>query len=294
MIFLDKQLDFLYFFQSFRTPFFTSFFSFLNFFDTDLFAFCFVVFVWMGVSTVWGKRLAFLLILDAWVNYIAKITFCLPRPFVFDSTLSLVEVGTRYGCPSGGAQMSLLLGLVMGYAFKKKIAWIVGISYGLLIGFSRLFLGVHFPLDVLSGWFLAGCMFYLFIRYMHVVELYLQKHALYALLLTIFSALAISVIFLHTPTVGRMIMAISLAMGIFIAYRMDSGGLPRVSFLFSFIRGIFGIFSSLFIYWLSFSFSGRSFIGIFFSGLWVSFFFEKAYHFFNSMLYPENVDAELE
>ena len=35
---------------------------------------------------------------------------------------------------------------------KKKILWVIGISMALLIGLSRVALGVHYPTDVLFGW----------------------------------------------------------------------------------------------------------------------------------------------
>jgi hypothetical protein len=46
--------------------------------------------------------------------------------------------------------------LFIAYAIKKRWAWIVALALVLLISLSRLYLGVHFTIDVIGGWIIGG------------------------------------------------------------------------------------------------------------------------------------------
>ncbi len=89
-----------------------------------------------------------------------------PRP-------ELVEHGTRVynaSFPSGHSMMAAMVYLTLGILLartqpKKRVrAFIVTISIGitLLVGISRVYLGVHWPTDVLAGWTLGGAWAVLF------------------------------------------------------------------------------------------------------------------------------------
>lgn len=88
-----------------------------------------------------------------------KDTYARPRPKVVPHLV----VESSYSFPSGHAKMSaviyLTLGAILAANSKRrlvKIFWIsLAIGLTLLIGCSRVYLGVHHPSDVLAGW-LAG------------------------------------------------------------------------------------------------------------------------------------------
>lgn len=86
------------------------------------------------------------------INQFLKLVFRIPRPWVLDPDFSAVEGAVPeaqgYSFPSGHTQNAV--GTFGGIAFLAKKNWlkIVGICLCVLIPFSRMYLGVHTPLDV--------------------------------------------------------------------------------------------------------------------------------------------------
>jgi membrane-associated phospholipid phosphatase len=52
--------------------------------------------------------------------------------------------------------IALLLGLTAAKPLVRRLVVIIGCLLALLIGWSRSYLGDHWPTDVLAGWFLAA------------------------------------------------------------------------------------------------------------------------------------------
>ena len=85
-------------------------------------------------------------------NQWLKIAFRIPRPWVLDPNFEIVEsareAATGYSFPSGHTQSAV--GTFGGIARMTKVKWLRGacIAIALLVSFSRMYLGVHTPLDV--------------------------------------------------------------------------------------------------------------------------------------------------
>lgn len=101
-----------------------------------------------------GIRLGTAVLLSAWLNSAVKNVLKQPRPYQLDPSVGRA-VENSYGIPSGHAQGSLTFWGIVGGWIRQPAGLILAIVLPLLIGFSRLYLGVHFPTDVLAGWFLA-------------------------------------------------------------------------------------------------------------------------------------------
>jgi undecaprenyl-diphosphatase len=119
----------------------------------------------IGFLLMDGKRGAALFVLVAvaggsLLTTLAKLAFARPRP---ELVAHLVEVSS-YSFPSGHAMSSAVTYLTLGallartQARKRIKAYLLGVAVvlTLMIGTSRVYLGVHYPSDVLAGWSLGA------------------------------------------------------------------------------------------------------------------------------------------
>ncbi len=175
--FHERQLQFMVDLVSYRSQFFNPLFMALNYVDTMYFVFLIVPFIWVGFSFRWGIRLFYLMLISMLINTSLKLFFGWPRPCHDLAELGLYQLKS-FGFPSGGAQNSVLLGGLIAYYWKYKYAVVLGVLYALLISFSRLYLGVHYPVDVLGGWIIGGTLLFLFIKTIDPIEKFLKKRRL--------------------------------------------------------------------------------------------------------------------
>jgi len=89
-------------------------------------------------------------------NFFLKLVFERSRPELWTR---LVEEQS-FSFPSGHAMASMALGLtivLLTWNTRWRAAAVIGaIVYVLFIGFSRLYLGVHYPTDILAGWLVSS------------------------------------------------------------------------------------------------------------------------------------------
>jgi undecaprenyl-diphosphatase len=92
----------------------------------------------------------------ALLNVVLKLIFERIRPNLWEQLI----VETSFSFPSGHAMISSALALSIIYIFwATKYRWaalVLGGLFIVIIGFSRLYLGVHYPTDILAGWIVSG------------------------------------------------------------------------------------------------------------------------------------------
>lgn len=88
-------------------------------------------------------------------NLLLKNIVARPRPFAeIEALIPLIAKPTDFSFPSGHTTASFAVALVMLRMLPKKIG-IPAVVLSALVAFSRLYLGVHYPTDVLTGFVVA-------------------------------------------------------------------------------------------------------------------------------------------
>ncbi|MDR2539133.1 MAG: phosphatase PAP2 family protein [Chlamydiales bacterium] len=263
------ELDLIHFIQRFRNPVFDEVFIWLDFFDRPAFFFILIPTIWLIYGSKTGARLFYLLMSSAFINHTLKQLFLSPRPFTLDPSVGIIHVG-GYGFPSGAAQTVILLSMLFLSSSKSNGRYFLAFSYVFLVSFSRVYLGIHFPSDILGGW-LVG--FALWTLYKHVYPL---LENLRPVILFLMSQLVIIPVFILQHFISPIyICNIGIAMGLFISYYYKLPWRPPLGYKERMLSAGIGILGALFSYGpvLIFSISCSKicfFLGNFLSGLWVS------------------------
>ncbi len=145
-------MEVLYWLESIRNPVLDTLMLIFTEFGNE------VLFIAAGMIMFWciDKKQGYYILLagffGVYINQFLKITCRIPRPWVQDPNFTIVEAAreaaTGYSFPSGHTQTAV--GCWGALAICRKETWvrIVGISLALLVPFTRMYLGVHTPLDV--------------------------------------------------------------------------------------------------------------------------------------------------
>jgi len=109
-----------------------------------------------------GVRLGVLFLLSGWCNNTLKDWWQQPRPFEFEATVQLFHA-RGYGLPSGHSQSAVVFWGLLAHWKPSVLKWGFAIVAIFLIGFSRIYLGVHFPTDVFAGWLIGAILLSLYL-----------------------------------------------------------------------------------------------------------------------------------
>ena len=164
----DSFDNFIYGIVTFnKSDFLTGFYKFVTYFASEVMIILVSLIFFLFLKR---KRYGVLVILNAVIifalNVCLKLIFMRERPF---DLMIITENG--YSFPSGHAMASFgfygfIIYLIWGMNFDKKAKIIFSILLGLLIlmiGISRIYLGVHYASDVLAGYLISGAYLIIYI-----------------------------------------------------------------------------------------------------------------------------------
>jgi membrane-associated phospholipid phosphatase len=148
------------------------FFSFLG--TEEFFSLVLPILYWC-IDTSLGVRVAVILMFSAGINDGLKMALHGPRPYWISSQVKALSTETSFGVPSGHAQSAVAVWGVLASFVRKWWAWLIAILLMILCGLSRLYLGVHFPQDVLFGWIIGGLILWLTLHFWDPVVAWVRK-----------------------------------------------------------------------------------------------------------------------
>ena len=130
--------------------------------------------LYWSVDTGLGLRIAFILATSNYLNSIVKLFFLAPRPYWLSTQVNPFIYEDTFGIPSGHAQNSAAFSGIAAAWINKRWAWVLALLLTFLIGFSRLYLGVHFVHDVVAGWLIGYVLLFLFLTFWDPVAAWLR------------------------------------------------------------------------------------------------------------------------
>lgn len=153
------------------------------------------------VSAETGLRAGLLLMFSGGVNDVFKVAFHAPRPYWYSTDVKALSSEGTFGIPSGHAQHAVVMWSLLAVWVKRRWAWIAALALIFCISLSRLYLGVHFPTDILAGWLIGLLLVGSLLRYeRRLTVLFLRQ----AVGLQILAALLASLVLLGLSVAARL------------------------------------------------------------------------------------------
>ena len=164
---MDLNMSILRFLEQLRIPFLNHLFLGITHLGSEIAAILIVFVIYWCVSKRDGLFMLANCLLASCVNQIVKLVCHVPRPFVKYEDFEVVEIARSttggFSFPSGHTQNATSLYGSLYYVLKRKgvrVLPVLCLVMIVLVAFSRLYLGAHYPTDVLGG-FAVGLIFLL-------------------------------------------------------------------------------------------------------------------------------------
>ncbi|MBR6526003.1 MAG: phosphatase PAP2 family protein [Clostridia bacterium] len=145
-------MELLKYLQQWRMPWLDAVVDALTYLGDEVFFMLAGLLLLWCINKKWGFRLLFIGMLGTSLNQLLKGIFCIPRPWILDPNFQIVESArggaTGYSFPSGHTHSAANVFGTLAMMIRKKWVTALCILLVLVVGFSRMYLGVHTPLDV--------------------------------------------------------------------------------------------------------------------------------------------------
>jgi membrane-associated phospholipid phosphatase len=122
-----------------------------------------------------GFRIGLIMLSSQGINTIFKLLLGAPRPFWVSSEVKALSTETSFGMPSGHSQTAVVVWGRLAAGLRRRWATVLLALVILMISISRLYLGMHFPTDVLTGWLVGIVLLWAFLRFEEPIAAWLTK-----------------------------------------------------------------------------------------------------------------------
>nr|WP_290670005.1 phosphatase PAP2 family protein [Ardenticatena sp.] len=227
--------------QQLRTPWLDLLFETVTWTGNEVFYLIFMPLVYWGVHPLFGMRLFLVFMLTGALNTLAKITLAQPRPSP-ERVLRLVEA-EGFGFPSGHAQNAVVVWGWLAAQSRHPWAYIAAGGMAVLVGLSRIYLGVHFPHDVLGGWLLGLVVLWLAVRFETPVRAWLAARPARDHLVLAMAPLALLLLTRDETLVRQTGVLVGVLVGFWVERRTIQLGRPGTptNFLVRYLLGFLGV-----------------------------------------------------
>ena len=123
----------------------------------------FIPLIYYTIDRSLGLRILFLVISVNSLGSSFKQLFHQPRPYWMGEVKG-ITTEVSYGAPSIHASNTIALWGYLANQVRKSWMWVVSFVIVILVALSRLYLGVHYLHDVISGWILGLIVLFVFIK----------------------------------------------------------------------------------------------------------------------------------
>lgn len=168
---MEYQLDILMYLQSIRSELLTSIFTFFTICTEVPVITVLTGILYWCINKKAGQKTLFALCGSLNINTGIKNFVKMPRPIGTKGLESLrIETATGHSFPSGHTQTATTFWTSMMVQFKKVWIYVVGILMILGAGISRLYLAVHWPMDVIVGWIFGIILSIFFVKLFDYID----------------------------------------------------------------------------------------------------------------------------
>jgi membrane-associated phospholipid phosphatase len=145
------NLDILSALQSQSSPLLDQVAGVLHLLGNDLLYVLLITLFYWGLNRKIGTRMLFALVVATLTNIIIKMIVQAPRPFEEHAHIIPLFEQDGYSFPSGHTMSILVVWGYMAYAVRKTWLTVLTVLLVLLMGWSRVYGGVHYPADILGA-----------------------------------------------------------------------------------------------------------------------------------------------
>ena len=147
------------------------------------------------VDPALGARAGALSMLSGSIKDFFKLVFHAPRPYWYSTQVRAFSTETSFGIPSGHAQIAISIWGGVAAKLKKRWFWITAGVVIFLISISRLYLGVHFPSDVVVGWLIGLLLLWVYLKCERPIVDWAKRLSLPLQVLVTFGASVVLILF---------------------------------------------------------------------------------------------------